>query len=67
MKKLPAHKYELPCANCKLLVSLTPEMWLKYFNKKKLPFCSTNGCYKYKKYLSITSIEEGESDFYDNQ
>lgn len=66
-KKLDRHRYELPCANCLNLVSLTPKMWLNYSRNKKLPFCVSNGCKKYKKYLSAdSSVKEKEDDYYRN-
>lgn len=52
-ENLAKHKYELPCANCKVLVILSPSQWLKYYESNKLPLCSTNGCIKYKKYLNL--------------
>lgn len=68
LKKLEKHRYELPCANCTKLVSLTAKMWLNYSQQKILPFCVANGCRKYKKYLSADpAIKEKENEFYTDQ
>lgn len=63
--KQETHKYELPCANCKALVTLTPRNWIRYKDKKRLPFCAVNGCRKYVKFLSADpNILEVENDYY---
>lgn len=63
-EKLEHHVYELPCGNCKAMVRLTAYMWLKYHRNETLPLCATNGCRKYKKFLSITEMQQNERDHY---
>lgn len=64
-QKPDTHRYELPCANCKALVTVTPRNWLKYKAAKRLPFCAVNGCRKYQKFLSVDpTVLETENDYY---